>query len=184
MEVCRRQFVYQSLNSCFQARSDCNYGQHNLEKRGCNKSLRETVLYILIPKLGFITHFGLGDHLKISKQWKKMQFQFVRRASLESDDRVKIYVMLWKNSFTFLMKQSASVFVFLLLSLWRALWRILRAKIEILAVSPLAPSLNCWDCFVVIFFLSMPSKVTVLGHDSESFKPLPIDSGPKLCPRK
>ena len=30
-----------------------------------------------------------------------MQFQFVRRASLESDDRVKIYVMLWKNSFTF-----------------------------------------------------------------------------------
>ena len=113
-----------------------------------------------------------------------MQFQFVRRASLESDDRVKIYVMLWKNSFTFLMKQSASVFVFLLLSLWRALWRILRAKIEILAVSPLAPSLDCWDCFVVIFFLSMPSKVTVLGHDSESFKPLPIDSGPKLCPRK
>ena len=38
-----------------------------------------------------------------------MQFQFVRRASLESDDRVKIFVMLWKNSFTFLMKQSASV---------------------------------------------------------------------------
>ena len=113
-----------------------------------------------------------------------MQFQFVQRASLESDDRVKIYVMLWKNSFTFLMKQSASVFVFLLLSLWRALWRILRAKIEILAVSPLAPSFDCWDCFVVIFFLSMPSKVTVLGHDSESFKPLPIDSGPKLCPRK
>ena len=87
-----------------------------------------------------------------------MQFQFVRRASLESDDRVKIYVMLWKNSFTFLMKQSASVFAFLLLSLWRALWRILRAKIEILAVSPLAPSLIVETVSLLFFFSQCSPK--------------------------